>query len=94
MILSMNWKEEMLLQKRLSLLDSLKRQVADFYSLDQRVAYRRFRGKLWRSELAHARLMGRKELVERLQQVSALPSFHTTVGDGSQAAVRGILRRA
>ncbi|GCC27772.1 hypothetical protein chiPu_0006198 [Chiloscyllium punctatum] len=91
-ILSMNWREEQLLQKRLSLLDSLKRQAVDSYSLDQRVLYRRFRNKLWRSELAHARLMGRRELLEQLRRLSGQSGFHTTVSDGSQAAVRGILQ--
>ncbi|GCB60840.1 hypothetical protein scyTo_0014234 [Scyliorhinus torazame] len=91
--LSMNWKEEMLLQQRLGLLDSLKRQVAASYTLDQRLLYNRFRAKLRLSELAHARLMGRRELAERLK-VNSFSSFNTTLTDGSQAAVRGILQLA
>ncbi|XP_078078537.1 uncharacterized protein LOC144499850 [Mustelus asterias] len=91
LILSMNWKEVLLLQQRLDLLDSLKRQVADSYTLDQRVLYNRFRTKLRRSELTHARLMGRRELAEQLK-VNSFSTFNTTLSDGSEAAVRGILQ--
>lgn len=92
-VLSVNWKEALLLHQRLAALDTMKRQVADSCTLDQRTLYNRFRTKLRHSELTHARLMERRDVVEQLKSKTSC-NFNTTVTDGSKAAVREILQRA
>ncbi|KAL8190161.1 UNVERIFIED_CONTAM: hypothetical protein K2H54_041825 [Gekko kuhli] len=88
-----NAKEEILLNKKLRTLESLKKQAENALSLDQRILYKRFTIKLRRSEMAHARLLGNKVLVKLLSQ-SLFPDLHSVVSDGSEKAVRVILQNA
>uniref|UniRef100_A0ACB8FIC2 Uncharacterized protein n=1 Tax=Sphaerodactylus townsendi TaxID=933632 RepID=A0ACB8FIC2_9SAUR len=88
-----NEKEEMLLNKKLKILESLRKQAENALTLDQRIVYKRFTIKLRRSELAHARLLGNKDIVKRLSQ-SLFPDLHSVVTDGSEKAVRVILQNA
>ncbi|MEE6470508.1 hypothetical protein FKM82_008990 [Ascaphus truei] len=84
---SFNCKEESLLQKKIIMLDSLKKQAADLRTLDQKVLYNRFIMKLRRSEMAHARLIGNKDLIKHLAH-----SFNATLNDRSEEAVRAIVK--
>ncbi|MGH0179517.1 UNVERIFIED_CONTAM: hypothetical protein FKN15_001846 [Acipenser sinensis] len=80
----------MLLKERLNTLDLMKKQVEDSYTLDQSIVYNRFRIKLRRSEMAHARRMGNKDLMQQLQISTFL--LNTNVTDDSGKAVRQILQ--
>lgn len=86
-----NAKEEILLNKKLRTLESLKKQAENALCLDQRILYKRFTVKLRKSELAHARLLGKNDLVKLLSQ-SLFPDLHSVVTDGSAKAVRIILQ--
>lgn len=88
-----NAKEEILLNKKLKTLESLKKQAENALCLDQRILYKRFTIKLRRSELAHARLLGNKDLVKVLSR-SLFPNLHSVVTDGSEKAVRVVLQNA
>lgn len=85
-----NAKEEILLKRQLRILESMKKQVEIAVTLDQRIVYNRFTLKLRRSELAHARLLGNKHLIQQLS-LSLFPDLHSKVMDGSKEAVRRIL---
>lgn len=93
LVLSNNAKEEFLLHKKLGILESMKKQAESSLTLDQRIVYNKFSIKLKRSELAHAKLLGNKELVKLLSQ-SLFPNLHTVVTDGREKAVKIILQNA
>lgn len=59
-ILSFNWKEENMLKKKLSFLDSMKKYEANAWLMEQKAFYKKCHSKLQRSELAHAQLLGNK----------------------------------
>nr|XP_014699892.2 uncharacterized protein LOC106833243 [Equus asinus] len=91
-ILSFNWKEENLLKKKLSFLESMKKYEANARLMEQKAFYKRCHSKLQRSELAHARLLGNKDLVKRLTSKNMLSSYTTTFVDDSEAAVKAIVQ--
>ncbi|OWF44275.1 hypothetical protein KP79_PYT13184 [Mizuhopecten yessoensis] len=62
-----NWKEDMLLLKRLHVLNRSERNVVHRIKIDQKVLFKRFQGKLHRSQLTKARLMGDKDLERELR---------------------------
>ncbi|CAI5772134.1 Hypothetical predicted protein [Podarcis lilfordi] len=86
-----NAKEEILLNRKLRILESMKKQAETSFTLDQRILYNRFSLKLRRSEAAHAKLHGNRDLAKQLSQ-SLFPNLHTVVTDGSKKAVRVILQ--
>lgn len=51
-ILSFNWKEENLLKKKLSFLDSIKKYVVNAWLMEQKAFYKRCHSKSEKSELA------------------------------------------
>ncbi|CAM9710998.1 unnamed protein product [Rangifer tarandus platyrhynchus] len=91
-ILSFNWKEENLLKKKLSFLDSMKKYEANAWLMEQKAFYKRCHSKLRKSELAHARLLGNKDLVKRLTSKNMLSNYTTTFVDESEAAVKSIIQ--
>lgn len=91
-ILSFNWKEENLLKKKLSFLDSMKKYEANAWLMEQKAFYKRCHSKLQKSELAHARLIGNKDLVNRLTSKNMLSNYTTTFVDESEAAVKAIIQ--
>ena len=91
-ILSFNWKEENLLKKKLSFLDSMKKYEANAWLVEQKAFYKRCHSKLRKSELEHARLLGNKDLVKRLTSKNMLSNYTTTFVDESEAAVKSIIQ--
>ncbi|OCT95323.1 hypothetical protein XELAEV_18013010mg [Xenopus laevis] len=91
LIISFNSKEECLLKKKMLSLEAMKKQAMESMSLDQKVLYNRFLLKLRRSELAHARLVGNKELIRNLTH-SMFSNFNTTLNDGTEEGVRAMLK--
>ncbi|ETE71896.1 hypothetical protein L345_02278, partial [Ophiophagus hannah] len=86
---SFNAKEELLLNNQVRILNSMKKQAENSIILDQRILYNRFSMKLRKSEVAHAKLFGDRELVEQLSR-SLFPNLHSVVTDDSKKAI-GIL---
>lgn len=66
-VISANLKEDILLQKKLVVLNRSERSVVHQVKVDQKVMYRRFQAKLTCSKLAHARLMGQRQLQRQLR---------------------------
>ena len=91
-ILSFNWKEENMLKKKLSFLDSMKKYEANAWLMEQKAFYKKCHSKLQRSELAHAQLLGNKDLVKRLTSRNKLSNYTTTLVDDSEAAVKAIVQ--
>lgn len=90
--LSFNWKEENLLRKKLSCLESMKKHEANAWLMEQKTFYKRCYSELQRSELAHARLLGNKELVKQLTSKSMFSNYCTILEDESEAAVKAIIK--
>lgn len=88
---SFNEKEEILLNKQLRILNSMKKQTENSIILDQRILYNRFTLKLRRSEVAHAKLFGDRELVKQLSR-SLFPNLHSVVADDSKKAIGVLLQ--
>ncbi|KAE8625630.1 hypothetical protein XENTR_v10006343 [Xenopus tropicalis] len=91
LVISFNSKEECLLKKKMLSLEAMKKQAMESMCLDQKVLYNRFILKLRRSELAHARLVGNKEMIRSLTQ-SMFSNYNTTLNDGTEEAMRAMLR--
>lgn len=89
--LSFNWKEENLLRKKLGFLESMKQQEASARLMEQRAFYKRCLSKLQRLELAHARLLGDRDLVHQLTCQNRL-SYSASTLDESAAAVKAIVQ--
>ncbi|XP_033742642.1 uncharacterized protein LOC117329054 [Pecten maximus] len=62
-----NWKEDMLLLRQLHVLNRSERNVVHRIKIDQKVLFKRFQGKLHRSQLTKARLTGDKDLERQLR---------------------------
>ncbi|XP_069131242.1 uncharacterized protein [Argopecten irradians] len=62
-----NWKEDMLLLKQMHVLNRSERNVVHRIKIDQKVLFKRFQGKLHRSQLTKARLNGDKDLERELR---------------------------
>ncbi|XP_060066672.1 uncharacterized protein LOC132546956 [Ylistrum balloti] len=62
-----NWKEDMLLLRQMHVLNRSERNVVHRIKIDQKVLYKRFQGKLHRSQLTKARLTGDKDLERKLR---------------------------
>lgn len=92
-ILSFNWKEDNLLKKKLSFLETMKKYEANAWLMEQKAFYKRCHLKFQRSELAHARLLGNKELVKLLTNKSSFSTYSTTLVDDSEAAVKAIVEK-
>lgn len=92
-ILSFNWKEENLLKKKLNFLESMKKYEASAWLMEQKAFYKRCYLKFQRSELAHARLLGHKELVKWLTSKGSFSTYSTTLVDDSEAAVKTIVEK-
>lgn len=90
-VLSFHWKEEHLLRRQLGLLDAMKKHEASARLTEQKAFYRRCHAQLQRVELAHARLRGDRDLVQRLTGPNRWSSSSGSA-DESGAAVRAILQ--
>lgn len=88
---SYNEKEEILLNKQLRILNSMKKQAENSIILDQRILYNRFTMKLRKSEVAHAKLIGDRELVKQLSR-SLFPNLHSVMTDDSKKAIGALLQ--
>lgn len=91
-ILSFNWKEENLLKKKLSFLESMKKYEANALLMEQKAFYKQCHLKLRSSELGHAQLLGNKDLVKRLTSKNLLSNYTSTLVDESEAAVKAIVQ--
>ncbi|KAL4229899.1 hypothetical protein ACF0H5_010290 [Mactra antiquata] len=67
-VISANLKEDMLLQKKLVVLNRSEQSIVHQIKVDQKVMYRRFQAKLSCSKLAYARLMGQRQLQRQLRE--------------------------
>ena len=80
-----NYKEQMLLEKQLQLIDKSKQIVKTGIKADQKVTYKRFQHKLRQSQLSHARLNGdkarEKELLKRSSFIFNTNSGHSKEDD-------------
>lgn len=90
-ILSFNWKEN-LLKKKLSFLEFMKKYEANAQLMEQKVFYKQSHLELQRSELAHAQLLGNKDLAKRLTSKNMLSNYTSTLVDESEAAVKAIVQ--
>ncbi|CAH1267466.1 Hypp3751 [Branchiostoma lanceolatum] len=77
-VYSANQKEDMLLDRRLAMLNKMEKQVVTRITAEQRVVLNRFRIRLKRSELQYARLKGDKETEKKLRAKSGY-QFNTTL---------------
>ncbi|XP_035681840.1 uncharacterized protein LOC118419528 [Branchiostoma floridae] len=77
-VYSANKSEDMLLDRRLAMLNKMEKQVVTRITAEQRVVLNRFRIRLKRSELQYARLKGDKETEKRLRAKSGY-QFNTTL---------------
>ncbi|XP_019621588.1 PREDICTED: uncharacterized protein LOC109467905 [Branchiostoma belcheri] len=77
-VYSANMKEDMLLDRRLAMLNKMEKQVVTRITAEQRVVLNRFRLRLKRSELQYARLKGDKETEKKLRAKSGY-QFNTTL---------------
>ncbi|XP_045437594.1 uncharacterized protein LOC123652354 [Pipistrellus kuhlii] len=89
--LSFHWKEELLLRRQLGLLDAMKKREARARLTEQKAFYWRSHAQLQRVELAHARLRGDRDLVQRLSWPTRW-SYPSGPSDESGAAVQAILQ--
>lgn len=90
-VLSFHWKEEHLLRRQLGLLDAMKKHEASARLTEQKAFYRRCHAQRQRVELAHARLRGDRDLVQRLTCQNRW-SYSSGTSDESGAAVRAIVQ--
>ncbi|KAK3606397.1 hypothetical protein CHS0354_042042 [Potamilus streckersoni] len=60
-VYSANLKEDMLLKKKLHVLNRSEKGVIHRIKVEQKVIFRRFQNKLFRSKLSYAKLLGNKE---------------------------------
>ncbi|XP_048773151.2 uncharacterized protein LOC125678619 [Ostrea edulis] len=56
-----NWKEDILLKKQLHVLERSEKNVIHRIKIDQKVLFKRFQDKLYRSKLCEARMHGNKD---------------------------------
>lgn len=82
-VISANLKEDMLLQKKLVVLNRSERSVVHQLKVDQKVLYKRFQAKLIRSKLASARLMGQRDVMRELR-ASSLGGLNTDIAGNSE----------
>ena len=66
-VISANLKEDMLLHKKMVVLNRSEHSMVHQIQVDQKVLYKRFQAKLIRSRLANARLLGQRELQRELR---------------------------
>ncbi len=78
-LLMTNFKEQMVLDKNIHMLDKSKKIVMNRIKIDQRVLYKRFQKKLNQSKLFHAQITGNKESEKELLRRNSL-SLNTDVG--------------
>ncbi|CAK6442503.1 unnamed protein product [Pipistrellus nathusii] len=90
-VLSFHWKEELLLRRQLGLLDAMKKRQASARLTEQKAFYGRSHAQLQRVELAHARLRGDRDLVQRLSCPTRWSSS-SGPSEESGAAVQAILQ--
>ena len=62
-----NWKENIILNKKLNILNRSEKNVVHRIKIDQKVLFKRFQGKLHRSKLAQARAWGDKDSERQLR---------------------------
>ena len=74
-----NWKEDILLKKQLHVLDRSEKNVIHRIKIDQKVLFKRFQDKLYRSKLCEARMNGNKE-TERELRAKNLHGLNTDFG--------------
>ncbi|KAL3878589.1 hypothetical protein ACJMK2_030925 [Sinanodonta woodiana] len=67
-VYSANLKEDMLLRKKLQVLSRSERGVIHRIKVEQKVIFRRFQSKLFRSKLSYAKLLGNKDEERALRQ--------------------------
>ncbi|KAF6078221.1 hypothetical protein HJG60_009100 [Phyllostomus discolor] len=91
-VLSFNWKEENLLKKKLSFLESMKKYEANAWLREQKTFYKRYQMRLQTLELEHARLLGNKDLVRQLTSQNKLLNYTSSMVDESEAAVKAIIQ--
>lgn len=74
-----NWKENILLKKQMHVLERSEKNVIHRIKIDQKVLFKRFQDKLYRSKLCEARMHGNKE-VERELRAKNLHGLNTDFG--------------
>ncbi|XP_046573500.1 uncharacterized protein LOC124281610 [Haliotis rubra] len=77
---SANWKEHMLLQKKLHILNRSEKGLVHRIAIDQKVMFRRFQMKLHRSKLGYAQMMEDKARVRELRALH-LHGLNTNCGE-------------
>lgn len=82
-VISANLKEDMLLQKKMVVLNRSERSVVHQIRVDQKVLYKRFQAKLIRSKLAQARLMGQRDIQKELRSKN-LGGLNTDIAGNSE----------
>ncbi|XP_061164802.1 uncharacterized protein LOC133173783 [Saccostrea echinata] len=78
-----NWKEDILLKKQLHVLERSEKNVIHRIKIDQKVLFKRFQDKLYRSKLCEARLHGNKE-TERELRAKQLHGLNTDFGSAEK----------
>lgn len=91
-VLSFNWKEENLLKKKLSFLESMKKYEANAWLREQKTFYKRYQSRVQTLELDHARLLGNKDLVRQITSQNKLLNYTSAEVDESAAAVKAIVQ--
>lgn len=74
-----NWKETILLKKQMHVLERSEKNVIHRIKIDQKVLFKRFQDKLYRSKLCEARMHGNKE-IERELRAKNLHGLNTDFG--------------
>lgn len=74
------WKQKQMLQKEHKMLDNQCDLVVGRITLNQRIAFKRFKHKLQCSKLAHAKIMGDKEAVKEIRASARTEVLNTNFG--------------
>ncbi|XP_062585566.1 uncharacterized protein LOC134247232 [Saccostrea cucullata] len=78
-----NWKENILLKKQMHVLERSEKNVIHRIKIDQKVLFKRFQDKLYRSKLCEARLHGNKE-TERVLRAKHHHGLNTDFGSAEK----------
>ena len=75
-----NWKQKEFLHKNVQLLNRSEKMVTSRITLNQRLTYKKYKQKLYRAKLNHARLVGDKAAERELRGNSDRFTFNTNYG--------------
>jgi len=82
-VISANLKEGMILNRKLVVLNRSERAVVHQIKVDQKVLYKRFQARITRSKLAHARLLGQRDVQRELRSKN-LGDLNTNIVGASE----------